>query len=354
MTNTRVNEIDLLRFLAALAVVFFHYAFRGYAADAMSVMPYPSLASISKYGYLGVQLFFMISGFVILMTAANGSLRDFIISRLVRLYPAFWACCTITSLLIVAIGAPNFKVSLSQYLINMTMLSEYIGVPSIDGVYWSLFVEMKFYVLVCLILLVGRIHQVQGILILWLIASIITLPIHSYRLTYYLIADYSAFFIAGATFFLIWSKGFSLARFWIIALSWGLAVYQSIADLPNFEKNYHVTMNRSLVIGVVTIFFVTMMCVSLRKTGAFGRSRWVIVGAITYPLYLLHQNIGFMIFNTIYPKINANLLFWGTIFLMLVTAYAVHILIEKRLASSMKITIDRFFCGAGWKKAVIR
>src|SRR3954467_14113203 len=55
--STRVNEIDLLRFLAALAVVFYHYAFRGYAADNMTVMPYPLLAPAAKYGYLGVDLF---------------------------------------------------------------------------------------------------------------------------------------------------------------------------------------------------------------------------------------------------------------------------------------------------------
>lgn len=48
MRNTRVNEIDLLRFMAVLAVVFFHYAFRGYAGDARSVMAYPLLASVSK------------------------------------------------------------------------------------------------------------------------------------------------------------------------------------------------------------------------------------------------------------------------------------------------------------------
>ncbi len=79
MANARVNELDLLRFFAAFAVVFFHYSFRGYTADDMSIMPYPILASVFKYGYLGVELFFMISGFVILMTAANGNLRNFII-----------------------------------------------------------------------------------------------------------------------------------------------------------------------------------------------------------------------------------------------------------------------------------
>ncbi len=58
--NNRLNTIDLLRFAAAVLVVFYHYAFRGYAADGMSVMPYPLLAPIAKYGYLGVDLFFLI------------------------------------------------------------------------------------------------------------------------------------------------------------------------------------------------------------------------------------------------------------------------------------------------------
>lgn len=129
MATTRINEIDLVRFIAALAVVFFHFTFRGYAADHMTIMPYPWLTSASKYGYLGVELFFMISGFVILMSAANGSLRDFVISRVVRLYPAFWACCTITFLATLAIGGSSYFASLSQYLVNMTMLSGFIGVP---------------------------------------------------------------------------------------------------------------------------------------------------------------------------------------------------------------------------------
>src|SRR5215471_2445277 len=118
----RVNEIDLLRFLAALSVVMFHYAFRGYAADSVSAMPYPLLAPFAKYGGLGVHLFFMISGFVILMTAAGGTLKTFVTSRIVRLYPAFWICCTITFVAVLAIGAPRFFASPGQYLVNMTML----------------------------------------------------------------------------------------------------------------------------------------------------------------------------------------------------------------------------------------
>jgi peptidoglycan/LPS O-acetylase OafA/YrhL len=118
MAIKRVNEIDFLRFFAALMVVFFHYSFRGYAADGMSTMPYPLLAPVAKYGYLGVELFFLISGFVILMTASTGSLKKFIVSRFARLYPAFWACCTVTFLTIVTIGGKYYSASIGQYFIK--------------------------------------------------------------------------------------------------------------------------------------------------------------------------------------------------------------------------------------------
>jgi len=340
MTSTRVNEIDLLRFIAALAVVFFHYSFRGYAADAMSVMPYPLLASVSKYGYLGVELFFMISGFVILMTAANGSLRGFAISRIVRLYPAFWACCTVTFLVTLAIGEPRYSASIGQYIVNMTMLNGFVGVPSIDGAYWSLFVEIRFYTLVAIILVIGRIHHAHIFILFWLVSSVV-LEIHPVgKLRYLLITDYSAFFIAGATYFLIWTKGPSLTRVAIVTISWWLAMFQSINGLDRFEKHYDTSMNTYIVAGIITIFFAVMMLVSLRRTGIFGRKHWLLVGSLTYPLYLLHQNIGFMVFNIAYLVVNTHLLFWGSIVAALVSAYAVHYFIERRLSTPMKTTLN--------------
>lgn len=340
MTNTRVNEIDLLRFLAALAVVFFHYAFRGYAADSMSVMPYPLLASVFKYGYLGVELFFMISGFVILMTAANGSLRGFVTSRIVRLYPAFWACCTITFAVTIAIGAPRYAASIGQYLINMTMLNGFVDVPSIDSAYWSLLVELRFYILVALILVIGRIHQAQGFLILWLLATI-ALEIYPIgKLRDLLITDYSPFFIAGATYFLIWTKGLSLTRSAMIVISWGLALVESVHILRKLENHYNTSMSIYVVTGIVSAFFAVMMLISLKRTGVIGRSDWRLVGALTYPLYLLHQHIGFMVFNAAYPAVNMHLLFWGTLASALVSAYIVHIFIEKRLSSPLKNAVN--------------
>jgi peptidoglycan/LPS O-acetylase OafA/YrhL len=340
MKILRVNEIDLLRFIAALMVVFFHYAFRGYAADNMTLMHYPLLAPMSKYGYYGVQLFFMISGFVILMTAARGSLKSFAISRFIRLYPAFWACCTITFVVILVIGESRYMASMSQYLVNMTMLSEFFGVAPIDGAYWSLFVEMRFYVLVAMILVIGRIHQAQLLLVLWLIASIALERHYIAKLYYLLIVDYSAFFIAGATYFLIWSKGISLARVMIITLSWMLALFQTIGKISHVERNFNTHLSSFIVAGIITTFFILMLLISLKMTGFWGRNKWLLAGALTYPLYLLHQNVGFMIFNVAYSTINPHLLFWGTILIVLGLAYAVHILVEKRFTLPLKNIIN--------------
>jgi peptidoglycan/LPS O-acetylase OafA/YrhL len=152
-------------------------------------------------------------------------------ARLRRL-PAFWASCSITFALTLAMGGSRFRASLSQYPVNMSMLSEFVDVPSLDGAYWSLFVEMRFYALVGIVLLIGRIHQVPAVLFFWLVASAVLEARPSYLLSYIFITDYSAYFIAGATCFLIWSRGMSAAKMGMIALSWALVLLQAINGLP--------------------------------------------------------------------------------------------------------------------------
>lgn len=340
MTNARINEIDLLRFLAALSVVLFHYAFRGYASDGLSVLGYPPLAPFAKYGYLGVDLFFMISGFVILMTAANANIKSFLVSRIVRLYPAFWACCTITFLTTLAIGRNHFSAFVWQYLENMVALGSAFSRGPIDGAYWSLAVEIQFYVLVAIVLIARKIHQTQFLLALWLAGTVLVDLFPFTKLQNFLVVDYSGFFIAGAACFLIWSQGLSLERIGLLLASWYLTLYQAIGVLPDFEYHYHTSMNCYVVAIVVTAFFGVMLLISLRLTGAFGKRRWLRLGAMSYPLYLVHQNVGFMIFNVASAAINRQLLFWGTILLSIGIAFLVHTLIEKRFASGLNRVLD--------------
>lgn len=168
----RVNELDLFRFVAALSVVFFHYCFAAYATGRLTQSPNLTLSAVAKYGYLGVELFFMISGFVILMTASSGSFKGFFVSRFVRLYPAFWAACTLTFVVAFWFAKDRPSVTFGEYLVNLSMLSGFFGVPSVDGAYWSLFVELRFYGLVGLVLILGRIRNAQLLMGFWLAGSV--------------------------------------------------------------------------------------------------------------------------------------------------------------------------------------
>lgn len=342
MSNNRVHEIDLLRFLAAMSVVFFHYAFRGHAADDMTIMSYPLLAPAARYGYLGVELFFMISGFVILMTATSASLKGFVISRVTRLYPAFWACCTLTFLITLAIGAPRYSATAGQFLLNLTMLGGFIGVDPIDGAYWSLFIELQFYVLVALVLVLRWIHKAELILGMWLSVTLVLEVFPVGVLRFLCISDYATFFIAGANCFLIRTQGITRGRALMLLVSWILAVVQSLADAQRLQENYQTPMNGLVVAGIVSAFYAMFVLIAMQRTGRIGKTRWLLMGVLTYPLYLLHQNIGFMIFNIAYPWTNAHLLFWGTIIVMLFAAYGVHVVVEKRLAPAMKVALSRY------------
>ncbi|WP_414872370.1 acyltransferase family protein [Pseudomonas sp. IT-347P] len=343
MHNRRLKELDLLRFLAAIGVVLFHYAFRGYARGDMSEMPYPLLADVAKYGYLGVELFFMISGFVILMTASSNNLKAFFISRVVRLCPAFWVCCTITFLITLAIGQPRFSADLYQYLVNMTFLGDLIGVAPIDGVYWSLFVEIKFYLMISILLGLRKIESIEICLVIWLLISATAELLAFEKLRSILITDYAAYFIAGATFYLIWAKGFTRNRVALLVAAFTLAAFTAMAWAESIEVKYSTDYSPSIICSTIFLFFMTFLLIVTNKTAALGRLNWTALGALTYPLYLLHQMIGFMIFNIAYPAVNPHLLLWGTVALMIGASWLIHDKVETPIARLMKRSLSFSF-----------
>ncbi len=74
-----------------MAVMTLHYGIRGFAiGDHVSPLHFPTLGPLVRYNYLGVNLFLIISGFVILMSVQGKGVRGFIVSRATRLYPAYW------------------------------------------------------------------------------------------------------------------------------------------------------------------------------------------------------------------------------------------------------------------------
>src|SRR5699024_10591942 len=97
----RLRAMDALRLLAALAVVLFHFTTRDHGRWGAQLPHevFPALSHVVRYGYAGVHLFFTISGFVILMSVWGRSPRQFVASRISRLYPAFWVAVLATATL---------------------------------------------------------------------------------------------------------------------------------------------------------------------------------------------------------------------------------------------------------------
>lgn len=305
-------------------------------------MPYPLLEPFAKYGHFGVELFFLISGFVILMTASNGSLKQFLISRIVRLYPAFWVCCTLTFLAILMFGDSKYSATFTQYLSNMTMLSSFgfmqkiAAAPYLDGSYWSLAVELRFYGFVALVLLLRQIHRAELFISCWLLATIAVEFLHLTHFRGLLIVDYSAYFIGGAMFFKIWSQGFSKLRITVVLGAWIMALYQAYLALPKYEETFNTHMNSIYVLAILSAFFGFIALIAGKRTGWLGRRSWASLGSLTYPLYLLHQVIGYLIINRTYPHFNPHAIFWGTLALMLAAAYLINKQVEQRYATPFK------------------
>jgi peptidoglycan/LPS O-acetylase OafA/YrhL len=137
MRNERLKELDALRGIASVMVVMFHFS-----------MGRPQSEPVLKYFVTGVDLFFIISGFVIFMSLEHiRSVKEFAINRFTRLFPAFWLCLCLTFAFRIFHtawqGIPP-ETGISGLLANMTMFPFYFGQPELDGTYWTLAVEMLF------------------------------------------------------------------------------------------------------------------------------------------------------------------------------------------------------------------
>ncbi len=340
-TKDRFYEIDLLRILAALAVVLFHYGFRGYAADSLSPVAFPLLSPAARYGYLGVDLFFLISGFVILMSAQGRTVRQFTASRIARLYPAFWLCCTLSFLVMWQWGGAILPVTAPQYLANMTLVEGFSRFSNpIDGVYWSLVVEIKFYILIGILMLLSQLRRVEWFLAGWLALSAVFLRVDSWTIRFYLILDYAPLFVGGAMFFLIYKQGLSRGRMALIALSLVIGMAHALQRLGHAQKELHVTLNPVVVLGAYLFFYALFFAIAQRHTQRWGYRWFVAAGALTYPLYLLHQNIGYILLRHGAPLVQRHVLLAGIVLLMLAASWAIQVWVEKPLGLWMRRRLE--------------
>ncbi|MDA9543877.1 peptidoglycan/LPS O-acetylase OafA/YrhL [Bradyrhizobium sp. USDA 3397] len=160
--HKRLAFIDTLRGIAVLAVLVQH-VFEVILEKHPTGVYYGPLHDIFGYymnfGRFGVVLFFFVSGFVIPFSFPDSAtpVRDFTISRFFRLYPAYWTSIVVGLVSVQLLDSKSFP--LGQIAANVTMLQTFVNVPNLWVFYWTLAIELLFYVGCTILFAMGLLNR---------------------------------------------------------------------------------------------------------------------------------------------------------------------------------------------------
>jgi peptidoglycan/LPS O-acetylase OafA/YrhL len=338
----RIAVLDGLRFLAATMVVCYHYVgapnakigHRG-ATDVLAwgtkaTNVFPHLAQqLASFGWTGVELFFLISGFVICMTGWGRRPADFFVSRVVRLVPAYWAAIGLTALVLFLFPKLTNGIRPSMVLTNLTMVQQAYGVSNLVPAFWTLLVELLFYLLFGLVAIGGiSYRRMVTFCVLWSAASLVAQSSGDKLVKIVLIPQYSPYFIAGIAFYLIYRFGGNLLLWAIVCYSWLIALND-----PQSTTLWPVQL-------LLTAFFLVMALVATHKLDWISWRWLTVAGALTYPLYLIHQDIGFTAIAYLHNRVPAGVLVGCTFLAMLGLAWLIHRLVERPVAPLLKARLS--------------
>jgi peptidoglycan/LPS O-acetylase OafA/YrhL len=310
--DRRLLELDVLRGIAAMGVVLCHYTSECVSAGRLS--------STFTYGAFGPHIFFIISGFVILMTLEKTRhAADFLVSRASRLYPAYWTAIVFTVAVRLVLPTAEPLPSPPQIAANLTMFQTWLGAPDLNVVYWTLAVELRFYAMMFLVYLFGGLKEprarlmsetarlpsfrcpaslgkrlsqwfsgvarIEVVTIAWLVGSVLlavwgesfnSAAFKPLRLL--LIPGYGQLFIAGIMFWRIRTRGRSFVRLAILAAC--------------FAAQCLVSGGSVAPVVCVACFFVAFGLFVYGRLAWIVRRPLVLLGTISYSLYLVHQVVG--------------------------------------------------------------
>lgn len=330
----RLELLDYGRFFAAIIVILFHYTFNGIANGKIDTLKHvDSLIEFTKYGYLGVELFFMISGFVIFNSAKNRTPAQFAVSRAIRLYPSYWFAVIFTSIFSFHWGGDIMTVTPSQIIVNFTLLQNYLNIEHVDGVYWTLVYEIKFYALVFFLLIIGLKKHLDLLFILWPIAMLGAFITGYDDLPY--LGGYFYYFSAGALFAILQINK-SLEIILSIIISFILGLLYSI-DQALLKSEFMGVIFSEYIVGLIIFcFFVFFIFLNTKKAQSLKLPLSKIFGALTYPVYLIHAHFGYMFISKYATEENKIFIYIVTISIVLSVSYFMHRVIEMRLSNVWK------------------
>jgi len=276
--NNNIPAINALRGIAALMVTLFHFTKGFFEEDSI-------VRNSFRYGWTGVEIFFVISGFVITwsMMNANYKIRNygtFLVKRLIRIEPPYLISILVViflnflSTLSSSYNGQAFSVDVGNILLHLGYFVRLFDETWFNPVYWSLEIEFHFYLLIALLipLLIHTNRIIQILSLTFLLLGIFL------KTEYTPLFKYIDIFLIGIVIALFKANKLSKAIFY----SFVFVITTSIIIQHNW------------IISTVVIVTSTII---LFKENILNHSLFSYLGKISFSLYLLHVPFGGRIIN---------------------------------------------------------
>lgn len=294
MKKEREQFLDILRGGAAVCIVLYHYTAR---FDEM--IGHKAIWSFNlPWGWMAWSIFFIMTGY--LVYPKSKSVSNFIIGKAVRLYPGYWAAMFI-SFIVSSTYLSEYKVSVLDFVIDLSMLGNYLGVKSVVGVDWFLSVELIFYALIVFVIMLQNKKSfcMTKIIATWSTISFALMLLKGMGIEIRILkivgillaAQYAHLFSVGYFLRRIKQKSgnmksnlmyvfFSLIAHWIAFRSIGFELFYCVIVILflcfAFDLNLKFTNKTDGITQILARFLI-----------------WI--AGISYPLYLVHEYLGFAI-----------------------------------------------------------
>ncbi|GHA08585.1 acyltransferase family protein [Streptomyces echinoruber] len=343
--GSRLRALDGLRLVAALMVAAYHYGGRdGEVAQAWGTSPrqqFPTLSPWFAYGCLGVQVFFVISGFVICRSGWGRPLRSFFASRAARLLPAYWAAIVLVTAVFALPVVAYEAVSPSDALLNLTMLQQPLGADRVLGVCWTLWAEVRFYALfaLCVVLPGASRRRVILFCACWTLAAALAQGAREPLLDLVLMPQYAPFFVGGVGLYLVHRDHRDPYAWGIAAVGWLVGQHYAVRELWH-APGVHAFSHRSawVIVLIVTAGFLAVAAVALGRLHWANWRRLTVAGALTYPFYLVHEHLGWVVIGALHRGLHlpSYATFLLTVAGMLLLAWLLNRFVEERFTPLLR------------------